>query len=448
MTGPEMQKNAASASGTAVAGGGGAVSGDADTLSTALEARTAFSGDRASLSIGEYYQAYVRRIRGGDLGALPAVAGLIVLVVVFAALEWKTFTSASNFANLLTQAASITVLAMGVGFVLLLGEIDLSAGVIGGVGASISAQLIDKQGMVWYLTVLIAVLVGVAMGVLTGFLVTVVGIPSFVVTLAFFLAWQGVLLGIASQGGSIPDRDPVIFGLTHNSLSLAWSWGVVIVSILLWAGYVMFSAARRAKHGLTQAPVSVQLLKVGGVGLIAVLATAALSINRALIGKPDQGIPWIVPIVGVLLVVWTFVQSKTQFGRFVYAVGGNKEAARRAGIRVPRIIIACFVISSGMAVFSGIIEGSRIGSVTASSGTGNQLLFAVAAAVIGGTSLFGGRGKARDAIIGGLVIALIPNGLGLITDSSVWTYIITGAVLLLAASVDAITRRRRASSGR
>ena len=448
MTGPEMQKNAASASGTATAGGGGATSGDADTLSTALEARTAFSGDRESLSIGEYYQAYVRRIRGGDLGALPAVAGLIVLVVVFAALRWSTFTSASNFANLLTQAASITVLAMGVGFVLLLGEIDLSAGVIGGVGASISAQLIDKQGMAWYLTVLIAVLVGVAMGVLTGFLVTVVGIPSFVVTLAFFLAWQGVLLAIASQGGSIPDRDPVIFGLTHNSLSLAWSWGVVIVSILLWAGYVVVSAARRTKHGLAQPPVAVQLLKVGGVGLIAVLATAALSINRALIGKADQGIPWIVPIVGLLLVIWTFVQSKTQFGRFVYAVGGNKEAARRAGIRVPRIIIACFVISSGMAVFSGIIEGSRIGSVTASSGTGNQLLFAVAAAVIGGTSLFGGRGKARDAIIGGLVIALIPNGLGLITDSSVWTYIITGAVLLLAASVDAITRRRRASSGR
>ncbi len=449
MTSPDLQKNSASASGTAAAvSGGGAVSGDADTLSTALEARTAFSGDRTALSIGEYYQAYVRRIRGGDLGALPALAGLVVLVVVFAALKWSTFTSASNFANLLTQAASITVLAMGVGFVLLLGEIDLSAGVIGGVGASISAQLIDKQGMVWYLTVLIAVLVGLAMGVLTGFLVTVVGIPSFVVTLAFFLAWQGVLLAIASQGGSIPDRDPVIFGLTHNSLSLGWSWGVVIVGIVVWAGYTVLTAARRTKQGLAQAPLAVQLLKVGGVGVLAVLATAALSINRALIGKPDQGIPWIVPIVGVLLIIWTFVQSKTQFGRFVYAVGGNKEAARRAGIRVPRIIISCFVISSGMAVFSGIIEGSRIGSVTASSGTGNQLLFAVAAAVIGGTSLFGGRGKARDAIIGGLVIALIPNGLGLITDSSVWTYIITGAVLLLAASVDAITRRRRASTGR
>ena len=446
MSTPDLGKNPAAAGGPVAASGSSSPA--ADTLSTALEARTAFAGDRAAVSVGDYMRAYGNRIRGGDLGAIPALAGLIVLIVVFAAAKWSTFTSASNFANLLTQAASITVLAMGVGFVLLLGEIDLSAGVIGGVGASISAQLIDKQDMVWWLTVLIAVIVGVAMGVLTGFLVTVVGIPSFVVTLAFFLAWQGVLLAIASQGGSIPDRHPVIFGLTHNSLSLLWSWIVVVGGLVIWAAFVVYTFTQKTKHGLAQAPLAVQLLKVGGVGLVAVLATAALSINRALIGKADQGIPWVVPIVGVLLLIWSFVQSRLQFGRFVYAVGGNREAARRAGIRVPRIIILCFVISSAMAVFSGIIDGSRIGSVTASSGTGNQLLFAVAAAVIGGTSLFGGRGKARDAIIGGLVIALIPNGLGLITDSSVWTYIITGAVLLLAASVDAITRRRRASSGR
>ena len=450
MSEPDEGKNAATDSGSPLdtGAGSGATSAAADTLSTALEARTAFSGDRAALSVSEYMRAYVNRIRGGDLGALPALAGLIVLVIIFAALEFKTFTSAGNFANLLTQAASITVLAMGIGFVLLLGEIDLSAGVIGGVGAAISAQLIDKQDMVWWLTILIALLVGVAMGVLTGFLVTTVGIPSFVVTLAFFLAWQGVLLAIASQGGSIPDKQPVIFGLTHNAMSLTLSWIVVIAAIVIWAAYVLISAQRKAKHGLAQAPISVQLMKVGGVGLLAVLATAYLSVNRGFFNTTVQGIPWIVPIVGVLLVVWTFVQTRTQFGRFVYAVGGNKEAARRAGIRVPRIIISCFVISSAMAVFSGIIEGSRIGSVTASSGTGNQLLFAVAAAVIGGTSLFGGRGKARDAIIGGLVIALIPNGLGLVTDSSVWTYIITGLVLLLAASVDAITRRRRAGSGR
>ena len=223
---------------------------------------------------------------------------------------------------------------------------------------------------------------------------------------------------------------------------------MVIGAIVLWGAYGVYVWRDRQRKKLATAPLGAILLRVGGIGLLAVLATAYLSVNRGLFGTQVRGIPWIVPIVAILLILWTFVQSRTAFGRYVYAIGGNKEAARRAGIRVSWIIITCFVISSAMAVLSGIIEASRIGSVTASSGTGNQLLFAVAAAVIGGTSLFGGRGKARDAIIGGLVIALIPNGLGLITDNSTWTYIITGAVLLLAASVDAITRRRRASSGR
>jgi len=449
MSTPEMQKNAASASGgaDAVSGTGGATS-EAATLSE-LEARTAFSGDDAAVSLGAYYRAYRNRIRGGDLGALPALAGLVVLILVFTALRFQTFTSAGNFANLMTQAGSITVLAMGIGFVLLLGEIDLSAGVIGGVGAAISAQLLANTGLPWWMTILAAVVVGVLMGLLTGFLVSIVGIPSFVVTLAFFLAWQGVLLAIASEGGSIPYRTSgVISAITNKSMSLTWSWVMVLGGIAIWGGYSVYVWQARHRKQLATAPLGAILLRVGGVGLLAVLATAYLSVNRGLFGSNVRGIPWIVPIVAILLIIWTFVQSRTAFGRYVYAIGGNKEAARRAGIRVAWIIVACFVISSAMAVLSGIIEASRIGSVTASSGTGNQLLFAVAAAVIGGTSLFGGRGKARDAVIGGLVIALIPNGLGLITDNSTWTYIITGAVLLLAASVDAITRRRRASSGR
>lgn len=451
MSTPEMQKNAANASGTAAGvSGNGAATGEAGTLSTALEARTGFAGDRSAVSVGDYTRAYVNRLRGGDLGAIPALAGLVVLVVVFAILRASAgdFVSVGNFANLLNQAAAITVLAMGVGFVLLLGEIDLSAGVIGGVGASISAQLIAGPNLPWYLTVLIELAVGVAMGMLTGFLVTVVGIPSFVVTLAFFLAWQGVLLAIASKGGSIPVSNSVILGLTHSSLSVLWSWILVVAGLAVWIAYILVTFARKRSQDIAQPPLAVQLLKVAAIGLVAVLATFALAKDRGSFGVSLAGIPWVVPFVGVLLLIWTFVQNRTQFGRFIYAVGGNKEAARRAGIRVPRIIIACFVISSGMAVFSGLIEGSRIGSVTAASGTGNQLLFAVAAAVIGGTSLFGGRGRARDAIIGGLVISVIPNGLGLITDSNVLNYIITGGVLLLAASVDAITRRRRASSGR
>ena len=409
---------------------------------------TSFSQDSAgAASIGTYYRRYVGRVRGGDVGSLPAMAGLIVLLLVFAALRFQIFTSATNFANLLTQAGAIIVLAMGIGFVLLLGQIDLSAGVIGGVGAATTAQLILKTPLPWWAGLLVALLVGVSMGMLSGFLVAVVGIPSFVVSLAFFLAWQGVLLAIVSSGGTIPINEPVIYAVSNQSLSVTWSWIVVVAIIVAYTAISLNTWRQRSSKGLVNSPITVVYIRSAVIAVLLILATAYLSVNRSIGAIPIKGIPWIVPIVGVLLVLWTFVQSRTAFGRYVYAIGGNAEAARRAGIRVNRIIIACFVISSAMAVLSGIIEASRLSSVTAASGTGNELLFAVAAAVIGGTSLFGGKGKAKDAVIGGLVIALIPNGLGLLTNNSVYTYVITGGVLLIAASVDAITRRRRAGSG-
>lgn len=421
---------------------------DPAEVDTEIEARTGFSQDSAgAASIGSYYRRYVRRVRGGDVGSLPAMAGLIVLLLVFAALRFQIFTSATNFANLLTQAGAIIVLAMGIGFVLLLGQIDLSAGVIGGVGAATTAQLILKSGLPWWVALLVALLVGVAMGLLSGFLVAIVGIPSFVVSLAFFLAWQGVLLAIVSSGGTIPINEPVIYAVSNQSLSVTWSWVMVIVVIVAYTGISLNTWRQRQAKGLVNSPVTVIYIRSAIIAVLLILATAYLSVNRSIGAIPIKGIPWIVPIVGVLLVLWTFVQSRTAFGRYVYAIGGNAEAGRRAGIRVNRIVIACFVISSAMAVLSGLIEASRLSSVTAASGTGNELLFAVAAAVIGGTSLFGGKGKAKDAVIGGLVIALIPNGLGLLTNNSVYTYVITGGVLLIAASVDAITRRRRAGSG-
>ena len=421
---------------------------DPDETDSAIEARTAFSQDSAgAASIATYYRRYLRRVRGGDVGSLPAMAGLIVLLVVFAALRFEIFTSATNFANLLTQAGAIVVLAMGIGFVLLLGQIDLSAGVIGGVGAATTAQLILKSGLPWWVALLVALLVGVAMGLLSGFLVAVVGIPSFVVSLAFFLAWQGVLLAIVSTGGTVPLTEPVIYAVSNKSLSVTWSWILVAVIIIGYTGISLNTWRQRQAKGLVNSPVTVIWIRAAIIAVLLILATAYLSKNRSIGAIPIKGIPWIVPIVGVLLVLWTFVQSRTSFGRYVYAIGGNAEAARRAGIRVNRIVIACFVISSAMAVLSGLIEASRLSSVTAASGTGNELLFAVAAAVIGGTSLFGGKGKAKDAVIGGLVIALIPNGLGLLTNNSVYTYVITGGVLLIAASVDAVTRRRRAGSG-
>jgi D-xylose transport system permease protein len=225
-------------------------------------------------------------------------------------------------------------------------------------------------------------------------------------------------------------------------------WIVVIASIVAYAGINLVVYQRRRAAALVTPPLQVILLRIAVIAVLLLGATFFLSQNRSKGAIVLEGVPWIAPIVGVLLVFWTFVQNRTAFGRHVYAVGGNAEAARRAGIRVGNITIACFVISSAMAVTSGIIAASRLSSVTPDAGAGNTLLYAVAAAVIGGTSLFGGKGKARDAIIGGLVIAVIDNGLGLLGLQAYIKYIVTGLVLLLAASVDAISRRRRAGAGR
>ncbi len=414
-----------------------------------VEARAAFSGDAAGpVSVGQYFQAYRNKLRAGDVGSLPAVLGLIVLLIVFTIAAPNVFLSTFNLANLLTQAGSICVLAMGIGFVLLLGHIDLSAGVIGGVGAGVMSMLMIKQGLPWYLAVLIALGVGIVMGIFTGVLVSAVGIPSFVVTLATFLAYQGVLLWIIGTGGTVPINDETILKISNGNMPVLFGWVVVIASIVAYAALNLLVYQRRTAHKLVTPPLAIILLRIAVLGVLLLGATYLLSQNRARGNIVLEGIPWIAPLVGVLLVLWTFVQNRTAFGRHIYAVGGNAEAARRAGIRVGQITIACFVISSGMAVISGIVAASRLNSVTPDAGAGNTLLYAVAAAVIGGTSLFGGKGKARDAIIGGLVIAVIDNGLGLLGLQAYIKFIITGVVLLLAASVDAITRRKRASSGR
>jgi len=425
-----------------------AVDGGVITPVADVEARAAFAGDAAGpVSLGQYWQQYRNKLRAGDVGSLPALLGLLVLIIVFTIAAPSTFLTTFNLANLLTQAGSICVLAMGIGFVLLLGHIDLSAGVIGGVGAGVMAELMLKQGTTWYVAVLIALLVGIAMGIFTGVMVSAVGIPSFVVTLAAFLAYQGILLWIIGTGGTVPITSDVIFAVSNGNMPVTLGWIVVILSIAAYAALNLLVYQRRRAHNLVTPPLVVITLRIVVIAVVLLGATFLLSQNRAKGNIVLEGIPWIAPLVGVLLVIWTFVQNRTAFGRHVYAVGGNAEAARRAGIRVGYITIACFVISSAMAVISGIVAASRLNSVTPDAGAGNTLLYAVAAAVIGGTSLFGGKGKARDAIIGGLVIAVIDNGLGLLGLQAYIKYIVTGLVLLLAASVDAISRRKRASAG-
>ena len=418
-----------------------------DTSSSSL-AETDFAGDSRQVStVGQAFAAYGTRIRGGDMGALPAVLGLVVLFVVFT-LASGSFLTALNMANLITQAGAICVLAMGLVPVLLMGDIDLSAGVAGAVSAAIAALAIADRGLPWYVAVLGAVVAGMVIGLAIGLLVAKVGIPSFVVTLAFFLALQGVTLRLIGQGGSVRVDDPVIRGLTITNVPVVAGW---LAAIAIVGGYAALSLLRyrsQVARDLQHQPLGVIALKILGMAAVVLGVTAVLSVNRSRNPNfPIEGVPYVLPLVAVLLIFWTFVLTRTRYGRHVYAVGGNREAARRAGINVDRVRISVFVICSSMAAVSGIIAASNAGSVSPSSGGGNTLLYAVGAAVIGGTSLFGGKGQARDAVIGGVVIATIANGLGLLNQASYINFLVTGAVLLLAAGVDAVSRRRRSASG-
>ncbi|MET0997788.1 MAG: ABC transporter permease [Marmoricola sp.] len=407
-----------------------------------------FADDRSSMSLAESARAYKDRVRGGDMGALPAVLGLVVLFAVFSSLRPETFTSNLNIANLLVQASAISILAMGLVPVLLLGEIDLSAGVTGGVAAGYTAVAIARNGQGWFLAVLIGLAVGALIGMVIGTLVAKLGIPSFVVTLAFFLGLQGVTLKLIGLGGTIPVRDEVLRAITIKSMPVATGWIVVIVILALYAGLLFWRQSRLAAKGLHRPPTALLVVKVVALSAILLGMTALLSQNRSRVPTFDiSGIPYAVFLVGALLIFWTFIFGRTSYGRHIYAIGGNTEAARRAGISVDRLKISVFVIGSGMAAMSGIVSASYTGNVSPGSGAGNTLLYAVGAAVIGGTSLFGGKGKIQDAVIGGLVIATIDNGLGLLNQAAYINYIITGSVLLLAASVDAISRRRRSATG-
>ena len=412
-------------------------------------ADTDFTGDsRQSATVRDSIVAYLNRLRGGDMGSLPAILGLIVLFAVFATLHDK-FLTTYNMANLVIQAASICVLAMGLVFVLLLGEIDLSAGVAGGVCATITAKTMLDLGWEWWLATLAGIAVGALIGLAIGSLVALLGIPSFVVTLAFFLALQAVPLKLIGSGGSLRYDDKVLRGLSIKNVPVTAGWIAAAVIVLGFAALALWRYRTRSARGLVHQPLPIVLAQIVVLGVIVLGLTALLNQNRA----PNpllfniSGIPWVAPVVIALLMFWTFVLGRTRFGRHLYAVGGNAEAARRAGINVKGMKIAAFVICSSMAAVSGLLLASYTGKVSPGSGGGNVLLYAVGAAVIGGTSLFGGRGRAMDAVVGGLVIATIPNGLGLLNQASYINYLVTGGVLLLAASVDAVSRRRRSSAG-
>lgn len=385
---------------------------------------------------------YWSRIKAGDIGSLPAVLGLIALCIVFGSMS-SVFLTPGNFANLLTQAAAVIVIAMGLVFVLLLGEIDLSAGYTAGVTGAVLVILITKHDVPWYLALLAAIFVGVVLGFGLGTLVARLGIPSFVVTLAAFLAFQGILLLLAGEGGTIRVEDKTILAVENSNLTptLSWIFFIAVSAIYVLTGLNRINSRRKA--GLKSELINLWILKTVGLLGITGLAVFALNVERS--NNPDlvslKGIPYVVPVILLLLVIGTFVLGRTAFGRHIYAVGGNAEAARRAGINVKRVRIAAFMICSGLSAIAGMIFASRQNSVSPTTGGSSTLLYAVGAAVIGGTSLFGGKGKMRDAILGGLVVAVIDNGMGLLGYAAGIKFIVTGLVLLISAGVDAISRR-------
>jgi len=400
--------------------------------------------------VGEAAGAYWDRIKGGDLGALPAVIGAVVLVIVFGIMEPDSFLTEQNFANLLNQGAAIMVLAMGLVFVLLLGEIDLSAGFTAGTGAAILGVTLTNHNWAWPLAVGAALVTGVAIGFAIAILVARLGIPSFVVSLAFFLGLQGAMLLIIGEGGTIPIRNDAILKVMNQNMAVGLGWLLALVVIAGYAGTSFWAIRTRKNAGLPVPAMSVWAAKVIALGVVVLIAVFLLNQERQRANAPIviQGVPWVVPLVVALVVALTFLLMRTSFGRHVYAVGGNSEAARRAGINVPNIKTVCFILGSTLAIVAGILLASRDNSVSPTTGGAQTLLYAVGAAVIGGTSLFGGRGRIVDAVTGGLVVAIIANGLPLVTQKSGVQFIINGLVLLLAASVDAISRRRAAATGR
>jgi len=393
-------------------------------------------------SIKSAMNDYWSRIRSGDIGSLAAILGLVVLCAVFTVMS-PTFLTPINFANLLTQAAAVIVIAMGLIFVLLLGDIDLSAGYASGVCGAVMTILVTNHGWPWYWAFGLSIIVGVALGTSIGWLVAYLGIPSFVVTLAAFLGFQGLLLLLAGEGGTIPMTQPTVLKIENSNISVTNSWIFFVVCAVLYVLSGLRKMQLRRKQGLKVELMQLWVLKTASLLALCAFAVYVLNLERS--NNPKlislKGTPYIVPVILLILVVGTFFLQRTAFGRHLYAVGGNAEAARRAGINVKRVRTMAFVICSGMAAVAGLIFASRQNSISPTTGGSSTLLYAVGAAVIGGTSLFGGKGKLRDAILGGLVVSVIDNGMGLLGYAAGIKYIVTGFVLLISAGVDAISRK-------
>ena len=380
--------------------------------------------------------------KGGDVGSLPVIVGIIGITLFFY-LKTPIFVKPENFTNLIGQMAGVTVIAVGVVFVLLIGEIDLSIGYVSGIASVVVAEFQvagsshDYPGLV---AIAIAILVGAVIGAAQGSIIAFLGVPSFVVTLAGLLVWQGVILKALGTEGVIGIEDKQINDVANYVLTKNWGWAIAIVFTvgLAAASFGTFLSRRRA--GL---PTGNPILTVFRVAFFGGLAFAAVwRCNQS------RGVPLVGLVVLFVVVLGAYVAGRTTFGRHVYAVGGNAEAARRAGINVKLVRILVFMISGAMAALGGVIFASRLNSVDLTAGGGTILLDAISAAVIGGVSLFGGRGRVSGALFGGLIIGMVSNGIDLVGYTDAVKFITTGVILLAAVTLDTVARRRQAAAGR
>jgi D-xylose transport system permease protein len=412
------------------------------TAAAATQAELAVAPELMATSLRDYLLSSYVRMRSGESGVLPVVGGLILISALFQSLN-SNFLSSGNLVNLLVQGSPYMLLAMGEVFPLLLGEIDLSIGFVSGIGGIIVAELVKQStGWPWWGAILVGLLVCAAIGALHGTIVTRLGLPSFVVTLAGLLGWQGVMLLILGNGGSVPINDKVVNNIASGNLTPTAGWLVMVLLVAVFGARLWWRESRRRASGLVAPPPSLTIAKIAASALAGVVVVLICNADRGRL-VPIRGVPWVVLIVLAVLVMWTTLLGRTRFGRYIYAIGGNAEAARRAGINLAMIRTVAFSLASFTAGLAGIVYASRLRSVSTALDGGTLVLYAVAAAVIGGTSLFGGRGKAVHAVLGGLVIAAIDNGMGLQGYSAAAKYVVTALVLLAAVTIDAVARRGR-----
>jgi D-xylose transport system permease protein len=403
--------------------------------------------NQTSSMVKELWDGLAQRLLHGDIGSLPVLFGLILIAIIFQ-LANPNFLSPLNLTNLLVQISAVGTMAVGVVLVLLIGEIDLSIGSVSGLTAAIMAVLSAKMGAPSWLAILAGILAGAAIGLLQGWWMAKLHVPSFVVTLAGFLGWQGALLYVLGSTGTVNLTDPLIVGIVNTRLPVALGW-IIGIAFIVGLGFTAFrERARRHRKGVSNQPMVLIVGRLASIAVLVLAAVALMSVDRNPSHTiPIMGVPSAVLLLIGCVVLFDYITRRTKFGRYIFAVGGNAEAARRAGINVERIRISVFILSSTLAACGGILAASRLFAVNQSSGSGDVLLNAIAAAVIGGTSLFGGRGSVWSALLGALVIGSIANGMDLLAFASSIRFMVTGGVLLIAVTLDSYTRSRREASG-